>query len=406
MSRIAVVVKGYPRLSETFIAQEILGLERRGIGQLIVALRKPYDPFIHELHRQISAEVLYLPEYLKDDPKRVARARRWAEQQPTYAAARALFEADLKHESNAGRHRRWGQACVFAHELPEDVTWIHTHYLHTPCSVARYAAHLSGRGWSFSAHAKDIWTSPEWELRTKLDDAAWGVTCTSVNVDYLRSLSADPAKVELVYHGLDFTGFPAPSGRPSTRDGSGEPVRLLSVGRAVAKKGYDDLLAALARLPAGLNWHFTHIGGGELSDTLKAQADKLGLAARITWMGARPREEVIAASLDADLFVLPSKVTKSGDRDGLPNVLMEAQSMGLCCLSTAVSAIPELIDNGETGILVPPADPAALADAMARLITTPALRDELSLAASRKVRAEFATAPGLDRLAVKFKALV
>lgn len=406
MSRIAVVVKGYPRLSETFIAQEILGLERRGIGQLIVALRKPYDPFIHELHRQISAEVLYLPEYLKDDPKRVTRARRWAEQQPTYAAARALFEADLKHESNAGRHRRWGQACVFAHELPEDVTWIHTHYLHTPCSVARYAAHLSGRGWSFSAHAKDIWTSPEWELRTKLDDAAWGVTCTSVNVDYLRSLSADPAKVELVYHGLDFTGFPEPSGCPSTRDGSGEPVRLLSVGRAVAKKGYDDLLSALARLPQELNWHFTHIGGGELSGTLKAQADKLGLAARITWMGARPREEVIAASLEADLFVLPSKVTKSGDRDGLPNVLMEAQSMGLCCLSTAVSAIPELIDNGETGILVPPADPAALADAMARLITTPALRDELGLAASRKVRAEFATAPGLDRLAVKFKALV
>ena len=83
MSRIAVVVKGYPRLSETFIAQEILGLERRGIGQLIVALRQPYDPFIHEVHRQISADVLYLPEYVKDDPARVARAKRWAAVQPS-----------------------------------------------------------------------------------------------------------------------------------------------------------------------------------------------------------------------------------------------------------------------------------------------------------------------------------
>ena len=118
MSRIAVVVKGYPRLSETFIAQEILGLERRGVPILIVALREPYDPYIHELHRQISAEVLYLPEYISDDPARVRRARRWAEEQPTYEAALKLFEADLKHEKNPSRYRRWAQGSVFAHELP------------------------------------------------------------------------------------------------------------------------------------------------------------------------------------------------------------------------------------------------------------------------------------------------
>ncbi|GAB4529063.1 MAG: glycosyltransferase [Roseibium sp.] len=403
MSRIAVVVKGYPRLSETFIAQEILGLERRGIGILIVALRKPYDPFIHELHRQISAEVMYLPEYVKDDPARVARAKRWAEKQPTYEAAKALFDADFERQPNADRRRRWAQGCVFAHELPEDIKWIYTHYLHTPCSAARYAAHLSGRPWSFSAHAKDIWTSPEWDLRTKINDAAWGVTCTAVNVEHLKGLAKDPGKVELLYHGLDFSGFPEPSGTASERDGSGAPVRLVSVGRAVEKKGYDDLLEALARLPGDLNWQFTHIGGGELDEALKHQAEALGLTGRITWQGAQPREEVIKACRDADLFVLPSKLARTGDRDGLPNVLMEAQSMGLCCLSTRVSAIPELIRDGETGVLVDPGAPEELAKAMARLIRSPEDRLRFGLAAAERVRSAFSSEPGLDRLAAKFR---
>ncbi len=406
MSRIAIVVKGYPRLSETFIAQEMLGLERRGVPILVVALREPYDPYIHELHRQISAEVLYLPEYVKDDPARVARAKRWAEQQPTFEAARALFEKDFARESNANRQRRWAQGCVFAHELPEDISWIHTHYLHTPCSAARYAAHLAGKSWSFSAHAKDIWTSPEWDLRTKLDDAAWGVTCTSVNAKHLKSLSKNPDKVELVYHGLDFSLFPMPSENPSMADGSGEPVRLLSVGRAVEKKGYNDLLTALSRLPKDLNWHFTHIGGGALAEKLKARAGKLGLSDKITWRGAQPREEVIKSCLESDLFVLPSKLAKSGDRDGLPNVLMEAQSMGVCCLSTKVSAIPELITDGKTGRLVPPADPASLAKALEDLIRQPEVRNQLGRASSEHVRTNFATEPGLDHLAEKFRAVL
>ncbi|EFO30536.1 glucosyltransferase [Roseibium sp. TrichSKD4] len=403
MSRIAVVVKGYPRLSETFIAQEILGLEQRGIPILIVALRKPYDPYIHDLHRKISADVMYLPEYVKDDPARVARAKRWAEEQPTYEKAKALFDKDFAQESNAGRQRRWAQGCVFAHELPEDISWIHTHYLHTPCSVSRYAAHLAGKSWSFSAHAKDIWTSEEWDLRTKLDDAAWGVTCTKVNVDHLKSLSQNPEKVELVYHGLDFSGFPDPADNPPRRDGTADPVRLVSVGRAVEKKGYDDLLAALKSLPETLNWHFTHIGGGELSDTLKAQADALGLGERITWRGAQPREEVIKTCQMSDLFVLPSKLAKSGDRDGLPNVLMEAQSMGICCLSTSVSAIPELIISGETGMLVPPADPKALGAALQKLIEAPEERNKMGKSAAHHVRHHFASAPGLDQLTEKFK---
>ena len=238
MNRIATIVKGYPRLSETFIAQEILGLERRGIRQLIVSLRQPTDGKVHDLHREIAADVLYLPEYLKDDPARVRSGRAWAETQPGYSRRSARFRADLEARPSVNRRRRFGQACVLARELPADIDWLHTHFLHTPASVARYAALIRGMGWSFSAHAKDIWTTPKWELREKLDEAAWGVTCTRANLDYLRSLAKQPEKVRLVYHGLDFSRFPPPHRWRRAH----APFTIVSVGRAVEKKGYADLL--------------------------------------------------------------------------------------------------------------------------------------------------------------------
>ncbi len=404
MPRIATIVKGYPRLSETFIAQEILGLERRGIAQLIVSLRHPTDRHVHDLHHEIAAEILYLPEYLKDDPKRVAAGRAFAEKQPRYAAARAVFEADLARDRSANRHRRWGQACVLARELPDDVIWLHSHYLHTPASVTRYAAMLRGMGWSFSAHAKDIWTSPDWELSEKLVDAAWGVTCTRVNRDHLNRLAGRPDAVDLVYHGLDLDRFPAPQ-PGSDRDGSGNSVRILSVGRLVEKKGYGDLIDALSRLPAGLSWRLDHIGGGPLGERLQARAERRGIADRITWHGAQPRATVIAANLDADIFVLPSRIARSGDRDGLPNVLMEAQALGVACLSTRVSAIPELIVDGRTGLLVNERDVEGLSRALLRLIGDPGLRRRFAAAGNARVRSTFSADIGIEQLAARFRSV-
>ncbi len=401
--RTAIVVKGYPRLSETFIAQEILGLQQRGQRQLIVSLRHPTDTKVHAINRLITAAVLYLPEYLHDEPRRVFRAWRWARTQPGYPAARAAFLRDLAGDRSRNRVRRFGQALVLAHELPGDVDWLHCHYLHTPASVTRYAAMIRGLGWSFSAHAKDIWTTGAHELAVKLASAAWGVTCTAVNARFLADLAPEPERVELVYHGLDFSRFPKPGARPA-RDGRdpADPVRLLSVGRAVAKKGYDLLIAALASLPPDLHWRLVHIGGGALAGALKDQAAKAGLGDRIAWRGAQDQAAVIEAYLDADLFVLPSRIAASGDRDGLPNVLMEAQATGLACLSTRVSAIPELIRDGETGRLVESEDAPALADALTEMIGDPVARQRLGAAGAARVRRDFAFAPGLDRLSEKF----
>jgi len=401
--RVAIVVKGYPRLSETFIAQEIHGLQECGQGQLIVSLRRPTDPAVHPVHRQIRAPVLYLPEYLHDDPVRVWRGWRWARRQPGYPAARAAFLADLRRDRTRNRVRRFGQACVLARELPGDIDRLHVHYLHTPCSVTRYAAPMRGLGWSFSAHAKDIWTTPAWELREKLAAAAWGVTCTAANRDVLARLACDPDKVALVYHGLDFGRFPEPQPRAARRgDDPADPLRLLSVGRAVEKKGFGTLLDALARLPAGLHWRWVHIGGGEGLGALKARAAGLGLADRIDWRGPQAQDAVIAAYRDADLFVLPCTVARDGDRDGLPNVLMEAQATGLPCLSTPVSGIPELIGDGVTGRLVPPDDPDALAAAIAALAADPAGRAALGRAGAVRVRRDFSFDRGLALLAERF----
>ena len=398
MNRIATILKGYPRLSETFIAQEILGLENRGIAQLIVSLRKPTDGKVHDLHREIQAELLYLPEYLKDDPARVRAGRAFAECQPGFSHAVAAFEADLARDPTVNRRRRFGQACVLARELPGDVDWLHAHFLHTPASVTRYAALIRGLGWSFSAHAKDIWTSPEWELRVKLADAAWGVTCTQANLDYLRSLSPAPGKVHLVYHGLDFSRFPAP---PVRQPGTGDRVTIVSVGRAVEKKGYSDLLKALASLRDEPRWRFEHAGGGPLAARLKVQAEKLGIAARIAWHGAQNRGFIFDLLGRADLFVLPSRLAASGDRDGLPNVLMEAQAFGVPVLSTDVSGIPELVSHDETGLLVPQRDPAALAGALKLLISDAQLRRRLGNAGAQNVRQKFSSEPGINFVARK-----
>ena len=401
---VAFVLKGYPRLSETFIAQEIRALEERGLDIRLISLRHPTDRHVHPVHREIRAPVTYLPEYLYREPARVWCGWRAGRRLSGYGAARCTWLRDLRRDPTPNRVRRFGQALVLARELPAGVGWIHAHFLHTPASVARYAALMLSLPWSCSAHAKDVWTTPAWEKAEKLADCRWLVTCTRANRDHLADLAPAGRHLDVVYHGLDEARFPPPGGRRPPREGgdAGDPVVLLSVGRAVAKKGYDDLLDALGRLPTTLNWRLVHIGGGPLLPRLKRQAQRDGLSGRITWMGPQPQETVLAQYRAADAFVLACRIADDGDRDGLPNVLMEAQSQGLACLSTAVSAIPELIVADQTGLLVAPGDGAALAAALARLIADAELRQRLGDAGAERVRAAFSFKDGIDRLVERF----
>ncbi|MDW3224373.1 MAG: glycosyltransferase family 4 protein [Paracoccaceae bacterium] len=398
-ARLGVVVKGWPRLSETFIAQELVALEEAGVGFEIWSLRHPTDTKTHPLHDRLRARVHYLPEYLKDEPVRVLRGFLYAIKRPGFMEAWRAIRADYKRDRTPNRARRFGQACVLARELPPQTDGLYAHFLHTPASVARYAAMLRDLPWSFSAHAKDIWTSPEWELREKLcaksHGATFGATCTAFGAAHLQSLADTPDRVDLVYHGLDLTRFPEPPLREPRK--SGDPIALISVGRLVEKKGFDRLIKAFALLPETLIWHWTHIGGGTLKDDLQALAQQLGVSDRITWRGPSDQPEVIAAMREADLFVLPSRIASDGDRDGLPNVLMEAASQKLAILSTPVSAIPEFIDTGIHGVLSDD-DPASIAREIEMLAQDPDKAGKMADAAFERLISEFQMPPGIAHL--------
>lgn len=389
--KLVVLLKGYPRLSETFIAQELLGLERAGFELILVSMRRPTDKKRHPIHDEIRAPVHYLPEYLHEEPLRVLRSLLLASVKPGFFAAFKDFVRDLGRDFTRNRVRRFGQAAVLAVEWPEGGDWLHVHFIHTPAAVGRYTSRMIGIPWSVSAHAKDIWTTKEWELREKLADARWTVTCTQAGFERLRDLSARKEIVHLSYHGLDLDRFPPFEAERPLRDGTDaeQPIAILSVGRAVDKKGFDILLKALALLPAGLHWRFEHIGGGEQLAKLKALAGRLGIDGRIRWHGAMAQQEILAHYRDADIFALACRVSDNGDRDGLPNVLVEASSQKLASVATSISGIPEMFSNGANGYLVEPEDPVAFAEMLESAIRDPAHRRAIGIAAEVKVRAEF-----------------
>ena len=424
--KIIVVLKGYPRLSETFIAQELLGLERAGFDLALVALRRPTDKKRHPVHDEIRASVHYLPEYLHEEPLRVLRALVKARRLPGFRAAWHTFLKDFRRDFTRNRVRRLGQAAVLAAEWPERGEWLHAHFIHTPASVTQYASLMTGIPWTCSAHAKDIWTSPDWELAGKLTQNRWTVTCTKSGYEHLKTLAnghgAFPGKVDtgfppgnapesrvgavhLSYHGLDLDRFGVNTTPRPARDGSNpaDPVTILSVGRAVPKKGYDILLKALARLPADLHWRFEHIGSGPEIAPMKALASELGISERTDWRGALDQKDVLAAYRKNDLFALACRITADGDRDGLPNVLVEASSQNLPCISTSISGVPELIINGENGLLVEPENPEQLAVALEKAIRDPGLRQRLGEAAETRVRAHFDHHASIRQLAGLFE---
>jgi glycosyltransferase involved in cell wall biosynthesis len=404
--RIVVVLKGYPRLSETFIAQELLGLERAGFDLVLVALRRPTDTKRHPVHDEIKAPVHYLPEYLHEEPGRVLSALLKCLPKPGLWKALGTLAADFTRDRTRNRIRRFGQAAVLAAEWPERGEWLHAHFIHTPASVAAYASAITGIAWTCSAHAKDIWTSPDWELEGKLASTRWTVTCTCSGSEHLTRLGGARSHVHLSYHGLDLARFGTHDGARSVRNGSdpADPVRIISVGRAVEKKGYDILLKAFSLLPLDLNWRFEHIGDGEHIKRLKTLATELGISDRIDWRGARDQKDVLSGYRSADIFALACRITEDGDRDGLPNVLVEASSQGLLSISTNISGVPELLVDGENGLLVPPEDPVSLARALETAIRDAQLRHRLGAAAEQRVRKDFDFHASISQLTSLFEA--
>ena len=343
--------------------------------------------------------MLYLPEYLHEEPLRVWRGLWWTIRRGFLVGVLGVFWHDLRRNPTRNRLRRLGQACVLARELPTAVDRLYVHYLHTPASVARYTARMRRLPFAISAHAKDIWTIPDWEIREKLADAAWLTTCTSLGFRHLRSLAPN-ARLICLPHGIDLARLPASSAcDPAGAGTSPRPIELVTVARAVEKKGLDVLLEALSMLPADIDWRWRHIGGGPLLPRLRATAERLGIAGRVRWLGALAFDDVLAALRRADLFCFASRVAADGDRDGIPNVVAEAMSQCLPVVAARAGAVDELVEDGRTGILVPPDDPGALATAIAGLIRDPARRRAMGRAGRLVIETRFRAGPGIAAIA-------
>lgn len=373
---LGMILKGYPRISETFISNEILLLERLGITIRIFSMRKPRESFCHDSVKEIQAAVDYLPEsLLLNLPRLVYRFLLLFIRQP-----RPCFHA-LKLA--LGRFRRTRKTATLKHLLQASylvqhllpgsgVVHLHAHFAHSPASVAMFSALLSGLEFSFTAHAKDIYTSDPRQLLEKLDQARFVVTCTEYNRRHLKALAgSDRVPIYRVYHGIDIRLFQATKDRRNPSD----PLQLLTVARMTPKKGLPTVFQAVRHLlDHGVAVKHALIGDGEARQEVLEALHRLGLGAVTRWLGTQPHHVVVEHYRRADVFVLGCEIAANGDRDGIPNVLLESMAVGTPVVATTVSAIPELVRDGVTGLLVPPGNPEAMAQAITRLARDESLR--------------------------------
>lgn len=336
--RIAVVTSGFPRYSETFALGEMLALEERGALAAIFAT-KPGDGS----NKQPGCERL------------MSRVRTLPEGTPAEQAAAVI-------DSLSG----------------QGINGVHGYFAHLPAEVASIAAKRLGVPYGFSTHARDARKVAPDELARRAHNATCVIAC---NPDVAQEISQTGASVYLMPHGVDLCRF-----RPRTRPGQ-RPLRLLAVGRLVEKKGFDVLIAAAARL--SFPFLLRVIGEGPHRDRLEGSIAAAGLEKQVTLCGAMTHADLPDEYANAHAVVVPSIIDSAGDRDGLPNVILEAMASGRPVIASEVSAISSAITNEDTGLLVPPGDPAALAAALERIARSISLRAQLGDRARKRVEQDY-----------------
>jgi glycosyltransferase involved in cell wall biosynthesis len=400
---LGMVLKGYPRISETFISNEIRLLEDLGFDVRIFSMRPGREGFTHRSVSEIRARVDYLPEtFFRNAHRLIFHSLCLAIRRPRrYASALGLARRRFLRTHHPATLRHFLQAGYLVNRfLPgAGVAHLHAHFAHSPTSVALFASELSGIPFSFTAHAKDIYTSDPGQLREKIALARFVVTCTEYNRRHLLGLAGGlPTPIHRIYHGIDTGLFDNGSG--TGRPEASPPYQVLSVARLTAKKGIPTVLRAVKLLrERGVRLEYTLIGDGQEREKTLGLVRQLGLEPVCRWLGAQPHHVVLEHYRRADLFVLGCEVAADGDRDGIPNVLFESMAMGVPVAATGVSAIPELVESGRTGWLVPPGRPDALAEAMYALLTDAGLRRRVIPAARQRVLRDFDNRALVGRLA-------
>jgi glycosyltransferase involved in cell wall biosynthesis len=335
---IVVVTSGFPRVSETFALSELLALEAQGLLGAVFATKpgdgSPPQPGVADLPRQVQV----LPQ---GDPAQ---------------------QADAMLERLGGRR----------------VGAFHGYFAHPPAGVAAAGAGATGGRFGFGVHALDARKVPPAELAARAMAASLVVAC---NRDVAEPVRQPGVPLQLIPHGVDLDRF-----RPHPPPG-GATVSLLAVGRLVPKKGLDVLVEATRRLR--LPFRLRIVGAGPERERLEAVVQVGGIADRIRLTGAATHAELPACYAEADVVVVPSVVDRGGDRDGLPNVVLEAMASGRPVVASDVAAIGTAVAHRRSGLLVPPGDPDALAAALTELAAAPRLRAALGAIARRRVERDF-----------------
>ena len=380
---LAYVLKRFPRISETFVAAELIELERRGERVTVFAVSRPDEAFTHGFLDELKAEVVYLPHRPIRQPIRVAKAvgraivrdrSRWfraagvAMRRPSLSAWRLVLQATVLRDEM----------------LRVDIDHAHAHFATSAADLANLCRRMGGPTYSVTAHAKDIYHEQvrREDLRRKLGGAAFVATVSEANRTYLTSILDGYERVCVVPNSVDLRRLERPPER------NPDPGLVVSVARLVEKKGLPDLVEGCGLLAArGVPVRLEIAGDGPLLGELKSKAASAGLVA--TFRGALPHEEVRALYERASVFCLPCVVASTGDRAGLPTSVLEAMALGVPVVTTGVNGLNETVIDGVTGLIVPEHDPASLADALARLLADPELASRLAEAGRHHVEQGF-----------------
>lgn len=393
--RLGYVLKRFPRVSETFIASELIELERQGERVTVFAISRPEEPFVHGFLDELRAQVIYLPHRPSKEPLRVAGAvARTLRSSPSgwlRAARLCLWPPRL-----VGL-RRLLQATVLREEMKRaQVDHAHAHFATAAARLANLAWRMGGPRYSVTAHAKDIYHEENRRdhLVDKLGNAFFVATVSEANRRYLSALLGTEDRVHVVPNSVSMARLRAFGARQP------EPWRVLTVARLIEKKGLGDLIEACRLLrEGGAPVSLEVVGDGPLRSDLEAQATAAGLEA--TFHGALPQEQVFELFRHAVAFCLPCVVAADGDRDGLPTSVLEAMALGVPVVTTALNGLADVVIDGETGILAPEHDPQGLANSLTRVLGDEHLARRLSEGGRHQVEAYFSS----DRSAALLRGL-
>jgi len=413
--QIGYLLRSYPRLSQTFILNEILALEKIGVSIQIFALTDPHEKVVQMQVDQVQASVHYLDADLQPRSlKNLLNENAWVARLHPMGYLRALIYIATNKAIDAGytASNRWECFLQAVHLVSllrrneqrtgKRIDHLHAHFAHDPALIAYLVHRLAGIPFSFTAHARDLYQVPEKVLTDRIQRARSVITCCRANLEYLNRIApSQESKFSLVYHGVNLTDFQ--SVQDSGASSASRAPLILSVGRLVEKKGFQDLLEALLLVKnRGQRFECVIYGDGPLCQQLQEWIEAHGMADEILLKGDRTQQELISVYQNATLFILIPVQTEDGDRDGIPNVLLEAMAVGLPVITTAVAGIPELVDNNQNGLLYQSHDVEGISSGIIELLHNPEKRRQFGSAASKKVKEQFDVAQAAQRLKTLF----